>query len=180
MSEDVDTIEVADNRAAGAFELRDAGRLIGIARYAVVPASGAQPERVVFFHTEVSQAYEGQGLAGRLATEALDQTVAGGRTIVALCPYIKVFPQAARHRLCRARLPTAAHRSRGRRPDRRRLTPAVRPQVSLRASGESAAEVVAGLHRLEHRRRAVLVDGVTTDVDGGVDDEADRVGEVPG
>lgn len=91
MSEDVDTIEVADNRAAGAFELRDAGRLIGIARYAVVPASGAQPERVVFFHTEVSQAYEGQGLAGRLATEALDQTVAGGRTIVALCPYIKVF-----------------------------------------------------------------------------------------
>ena len=32
-----------------------------------------------------------QGLAGRLAAAALDQTVAAGRTIVALCPYIKVF-----------------------------------------------------------------------------------------
>jgi predicted GNAT family acetyltransferase len=91
MSEDVDTIEVTDNPAAGAFELRDAGRLIGIARYAVVPASGDRPERLVFFHTEVSRAYEGQGLAGRLATEALDQTVAAGRTVVAVCPYITAF-----------------------------------------------------------------------------------------
>ena len=91
MSEDVDTIEVTDNPAAGAFELRDAGRLIGIARYAVVPASGDRPERRVFFHTEVSRAYEGRGLAGRLATEALDQTVAAGRTMVAVCPYITVF-----------------------------------------------------------------------------------------
>jgi predicted GNAT family acetyltransferase len=90
-----DTIEVSDNPAAGAFELRDAGRLIGIARYAVVPASEGHAERVVFFHTEVSKAYEGQGLAGRLATTALDETVAAGRTVVALCPYIKVF--LARH-----------------------------------------------------------------------------------
>ena len=91
MSEDVDTIEVVDNPAAGAFELRDAGRLIGIARYAVVPASEGRAQRVVFFHTEVSKAREGEGLAGRLAAAALDQTVAAGHTIVALCPYIKVF-----------------------------------------------------------------------------------------
>lgn len=86
-----DAIEVGDNRAAGAFELRDAGRLIGIARYAVVPASEGQAERVVFFHTEVSKAYEGQGLAGRLAATALDETVSAGRTIVALCPYITAY-----------------------------------------------------------------------------------------
>ena len=91
MSEDVDTIEVIDNPAAGAFELRDSGRLIGVARYAVVPASEGRAERVVFFHTEVSKAHEGRGLAGRLAAAALDQTVAAGRTIVALCPFIKAF-----------------------------------------------------------------------------------------
>ncbi|WP_141820475.1 GNAT family N-acetyltransferase [Humibacillus xanthopallidus] len=86
-----DAIEVGDNRAAGAFELRDAGRLIGIARYAVVPASEGHAERVVFFHTEVSKAYEGKGLAGRLAATALDETVSAGRTIVALCPYITAY-----------------------------------------------------------------------------------------
>jgi uncharacterized protein len=91
MTKDVDTIEVADNPAAGAFELRDAGRLIGIARYAVVPGSEGSPDRVVFFHTEVSRDYEGQGLAGRLATQALDQTVAAGRAVVVVCPYITAF-----------------------------------------------------------------------------------------
>jgi predicted GNAT family acetyltransferase len=91
VSEVADAIEISDNPAAGAFELRDAGRLIGIARYAVVPASGGRAERVVFFHTEVSKAYEGQGLAGRLAATALDQAVAAGRTVVALCPYIKAY-----------------------------------------------------------------------------------------
>ncbi|TQM58085.1 GNAT family N-acetyltransferase [Humibacillus xanthopallidus] len=90
-SEAGDAIEISDNPAAGAFELRDAGRLIGIARYAVVPASEGHAERVVFFHTEVSKAFEGQGLAGRLAATALDRTVAAGRTIVALCPYIKAY-----------------------------------------------------------------------------------------
>jgi predicted GNAT family acetyltransferase len=92
---DADSIEITDNRDAGAFELREAGTVIGLARYAVVPASGGERERVVFFHTEVSPAYEGQGLAGRLATAALDATIAAGATIVPVCPYIKTF--ARRH-----------------------------------------------------------------------------------
>ncbi|MCU1537296.1 MAG: hypothetical protein JWP82_1647 [Humibacillus sp.] len=91
MAADEDTIEIADNRETSAFELRDAGRLIGLARYAVVPATAGEPERVVFFHTEVSTAYEGQGLAGRLATTAFTETIAAGRTIVPVCPYLKTF-----------------------------------------------------------------------------------------
>ena len=87
-----DGIEVSDNPDRGRFELRAGDRVIGVASYAVVPGATAEvPDRVVFFHTEVSPAYEGQGLAGRLAAYALDATLASGRSIVALCPYIKVY-----------------------------------------------------------------------------------------
>lgn len=87
-----DGIEVLDNPERGRFELRDGDHVIGVASYAVVPgATPGTPARVVFFHTEVSPAYEGRGLAGRLAAHALDATVAAGRSIVALCPYIKVY-----------------------------------------------------------------------------------------
>ena len=94
MSDEADRIEIVDNPARGRFELLDDGRVIGVASYAVVAGGGAgdgaAPDRVVFFHTEVRPEYEGQGLAGRLASFALDAAVASGRTIVALCPYIKV------------------------------------------------------------------------------------------
>ena len=87
-----DSVQVVDNPEQGRFELRDGDDVIGVAAYAVVPGGGAdQPERVVFFHTEVSPQYEGQGLAGRLASHALDRTVESGRSIVALCPYIKEY-----------------------------------------------------------------------------------------
>ena len=88
-------IEVIDNPGRSRFELRDGDRVIGIASYALVRARGDggpdDADRVVFFHTEVHPEYEGQGLAGRLADVALSSTVAAGRRIVALCPYIKVY-----------------------------------------------------------------------------------------
>lgn len=85
-------IRVVDNPGRSRFELVDGDRVIGIASYAVVHGEGiGEPDRVVFFHTEVDAAYEGQGLAGRLADVALSSTVSSGRRIVALCPYIKVY-----------------------------------------------------------------------------------------
>jgi hypothetical protein len=39
----------------------------------------------------IYQEYGGQGLAGKLATVALDETVVVGLTIVPVCPYIKEF-----------------------------------------------------------------------------------------
>ncbi len=83
---------VVDNPDLARFELREAGEVIGIASYAIVPGDGPDvPDRVVFFHTEVRPDHEGQGLAGLLASSALEATMASGRSIVALCPYIKEY-----------------------------------------------------------------------------------------
>ena len=89
-------IEVVDNPDAHRWELRQGDRLLGLARYAIVPASEASPERVVFFHTEVRPEYEGRGLASVLARRALDATMGSGRTVVAMCPYIRAWVR--RHR----------------------------------------------------------------------------------
>lgn len=45
----------------------------------------------IFFHTEVNDAFAGQGLAGVLVTHALDDTRASGKRAVAVCPYVKKF-----------------------------------------------------------------------------------------
>lgn len=88
-------LDIVDNPDRGRYELRDGDALVGQARYVVVTDAG-QPDRVVFFHTEVDDAYGGRGLAGDLAAKALDDTVAAGSTIVAVCPYIAMYVK--RHR----------------------------------------------------------------------------------
>ncbi|MGW4392575.1 GNAT family N-acetyltransferase [Streptomyces sp. NPDC004685] len=45
----------------------------------------------VFFHTEVGEAYAGQGLAGRLVREALTDVRKLGKRIVPVCPYVAKF-----------------------------------------------------------------------------------------
>ncbi|MFD0112987.1 GNAT family N-acetyltransferase [Streptomyces sp. NPDC058320] len=45
----------------------------------------------VFFHTEVDEAYAGQGLAGRLVQEALTDVRKSGKRIVPVCPYVAKF-----------------------------------------------------------------------------------------
>ncbi len=91
MSEDAEHIEIVDVPERERFEVRDAGRLVGLASYVVVPGKAAQADRVVFFHTEVAEDREGQGLASRLAAAALDASVAAGRVIVPVCPYISLY-----------------------------------------------------------------------------------------
>ncbi|MER7070417.1 N-acetyltransferase [Terrabacter sp. NPDC000476] len=102
MSEDPDGIRVVDVPERERFELRDGEHLIGLASYVVVPAGAPDgEERIVFFHTEVAEAREGQGLAGRLAAAALDTAVATGRVVVPVCPYITAYlkrhPEHAGH-----------------------------------------------------------------------------------
>lgn len=46
------------------------------------------PERI-FFHTEVGEEYGGRGLASLLIRQALLDTTATGRRIVAVCPFVK-------------------------------------------------------------------------------------------
>ena len=71
------------------FEVLIAGNVIGKAAYKTYDGGGS-PQRI-FYHTVINEEYGGHGLAGKLATVALDETVAAGFAIVPVCPYIKKF-----------------------------------------------------------------------------------------
>jgi predicted GNAT family acetyltransferase len=82
-------ITIRHNAERERFEILDAGNVIGKAAYKAYDGGGS-PQRI-FYHTVVNEEYGGQGLAGRLATVALDETVAAGTGIVPVCPFIKKF-----------------------------------------------------------------------------------------
>ncbi|MFB7391107.1 GNAT family N-acetyltransferase [Streptomyces sp. NPDC056191] len=48
-------------------------------------------DRRVFFHTEIDDAYAGQGLASILVEQALTDVRASGKRIVPVCPYVAKF-----------------------------------------------------------------------------------------
>jgi uncharacterized protein len=76
--------QVTNNIERSRFEIHDEdGRLAGFAEY-----GGADGVRE-FVHTVVRDEYEGQGIGGRLARAALDQTRADGLKVIATCPFIK-------------------------------------------------------------------------------------------
>ncbi|MEU1214557.1 GNAT family N-acetyltransferase [Streptomyces sp. NPDC005791] len=45
----------------------------------------------VFFHTEIDDAFAGQGLASVLVQEALTHVRASGKRLVPVCPYVAKF-----------------------------------------------------------------------------------------
>ncbi len=69
------------------YELVDGDRVAGFTRYRL----RTRQNQVVFIHTEVHDDYAGQGLAPLLARFALDDVVAHGRRIVAICPFIAAY-----------------------------------------------------------------------------------------
>jgi len=87
---DVD-VDVSDNAGDRRYEARVDGSLAGFAAYRLRGA-----DVIVFTHTEVDPAHEGQGIGGALARGALDDVRARGeRRVVALCPFIAAW--LARH-----------------------------------------------------------------------------------
>jgi uncharacterized protein len=76
---------VADNPTESRYELRDGDTVIGTAAYRL---SG---DTITFTHTEVSDDYEGQGGGSQLAREALDDSRARERRVVARCPFISAW-----------------------------------------------------------------------------------------
>jgi predicted GNAT family acetyltransferase len=64
---------LVDGRRAGLTAYRDLGR------------------QRVFFHTEVDEAFAGQGLAPQLVQQALVDVRASGLRIVPVCPYVAKF-----------------------------------------------------------------------------------------
>lgn len=71
------------------YELLDGDTVIGKAHY--LPYDGGQGLERIFYHTTVSEDYAGQGLAGRLVQDALDDTLDAGIGVVPVCPYVKLW-----------------------------------------------------------------------------------------
>jgi len=67
------------------FEITVDGTVAGFAQFT---ETGTQR---MFFHTEIAEEFGGQGLAGKVVQQALEQTRADGLRIVAVCPYVAKF-----------------------------------------------------------------------------------------
>ena len=76
-------VEVTLNQAEQRYEARVGDELAGSAYFET------DDELVVFTHTEVDDAFEGQGVGSSLARFALDDVRAKGLKVVPRCPFIK-------------------------------------------------------------------------------------------
>lgn len=75
---------MTDNPAESRFEARIDGELAGISEYRL------SERTITFTHTEVDDAFEGNGVGSALARTALDSVrTDGSREVVPLCPFIK-------------------------------------------------------------------------------------------
>lgn len=78
---------VVDNFELSRYEVRVGGELAGSVRYR------RTPEYVDLLHTDIDQAFQGVGLAGRLAAGVLGDIRARGGRAVASCPFIVGYVQ---------------------------------------------------------------------------------------
>jgi predicted GNAT family acetyltransferase len=85
MGETAGTVEVIDVPDRSRFEIHVDGEVAGHAEYRL------RPERIVLAHTEVGSAYQGQGVAGKLARAALNSARDRGLRVTPLCPYISEY-----------------------------------------------------------------------------------------
>jgi predicted GNAT family acetyltransferase len=72
---------VVDVPEASRYELRQDGRMIGLAAY-----RAARDGRIVFTHTEVTEGWEGRGFGSRLAAAALDDARRQGLAVRSALP----------------------------------------------------------------------------------------------
>jgi predicted GNAT family acetyltransferase len=78
-------VHVSDRPERSRYEISVDGAVAGFAAYR------RDGDRVVFTHTEIDDAYEGQGLGSTLAGGALDDVRARGLRVVAECPFIRHY-----------------------------------------------------------------------------------------
>jgi uncharacterized protein len=75
--------DVVHNPERSRYEIHVDGVVAGFAAYR------DRGDALDFTHTEVDDAYEGQGLGSQLARGALDDVRAKGGRVIASCPFIK-------------------------------------------------------------------------------------------
>ena len=75
-------IEIVDDPAAGRYEARADGEVVGVAVRSVRDGAMVLP------HTEVSPSFRGRGVAAALVRHALDDARAQGLTVVPRCSFV--------------------------------------------------------------------------------------------
>jgi predicted GNAT family acetyltransferase len=78
-------LRVADNPAEQRFEVFADDELAGAAYYRM------QGEALAFTHTEVDDAYEGEGVGSKLAAEALGEVKERGLDVLPYCEFIRGY-----------------------------------------------------------------------------------------
>lgn len=81
---DLDKLEIKDNEEKKRYEV-DLGDAIAMIEY--IPTK----KMIVFTHTEVPRAYEGQGIANRMIRHVLDEARKNQLLVNPMCPFVKLF-----------------------------------------------------------------------------------------
>lgn len=84
---DVPEVTVTDNPEVSRFEIRVDGAVAGFTDYAL------RPGVIQFIHTEIGEAYGGQGLATKLVRAELDEARSRGLAVHPYCPFVRGFIQ---------------------------------------------------------------------------------------
>jgi predicted GNAT family acetyltransferase len=84
MTLDIDSLEVKNNPEEKRFEIK-LGHQIAFVEYLLAGTN------IVFTHTEVPAAFEGQGIGNKLAKFVLDYAIEHGYKIQPLCPFINAY-----------------------------------------------------------------------------------------
>jgi hypothetical protein len=74
---------VTRNDEAGRYEIRKGDVLAGYTRFRIDSRG-----RLLFPHTEIDHAFQGQGLAKVLVRDAMADVAARGETVVPHCPFV--------------------------------------------------------------------------------------------
>jgi predicted GNAT family acetyltransferase len=80
-------VEVRRNDDEGRYEVLADGESAGFTEY------HEKPGLIAFVHTEVDDAYEGQGLGSILIGQALDDARRRGLEVLPFCPFVNAYIQ---------------------------------------------------------------------------------------
>ncbi|MFD5213722.1 GNAT family N-acetyltransferase [Microbacterium sp. NPDC058345] len=78
-------ITVTRNDETSRYEIHSDGTLAGYSEFE------RRPGEIRFLHTEIDHAFQGKGLATRLASEALANAAASGDAIATYCTFISAY-----------------------------------------------------------------------------------------
>lgn len=107
MTSTSNSIEISRDDSGSRFQIIVDGTPAG-STYFIAAGTKEDPERV-FYHTEVDDAFSGQGLASQLMAGAMDDSAQASVTVVPVCPYVKKWlDKHPEHPVKRTR-PTPAH-----------------------------------------------------------------------